>query len=91
MTEISCNDVRVAGSFYTNMFNYSTSTLVLVHLTQSHLKFPNKQILKTGDWKVDRWSICILLTQSEGGEVSHKIDSGLSPPGHQSEGQVVSC
>lgn len=35
--------------------------------------------------------VCVFLTQSEGGEVPHKVDSGLSPPGHQPQGQVVSC
>lgn len=32
---------------------------------------------------------CVFLTQSEGGEVPHKVHSGLSPPGHQPQGQVV--
>lgn len=32
----------------------------------------------------------VFLTQPEGGEVAHKVDSGLRPPGHQPQGQVVS-
>lgn len=38
----------------------------------------------------NRNHVCVFLTQSEGGEVPHKVHSGLSPPGHQPEGQVVS-
>lgn len=35
--------------------------------------------------------VAFFLPQSEGGEVPHKVDPGLSPPCHQPQGQVVSC